>query len=102
MDEHGLLSLLPPGTKTWEGPGCESTIDLMLTFTELAEEVVHCGMHLTGHGSDHRAIQTEFDLTTPEKTPDSRLLFKDAAWNAIRARVQDRLAPLTWGGGVQE
>lgn len=40
MDEHGLLSLLPRGTKTWESPDRETTIDLMLASTELAEEVV--------------------------------------------------------------
>ncbi|KAJ3454196.1 hypothetical protein MRS44_018090 [Fusarium solani] len=102
MDEHGLLSLLPRGTKTWEGPGGESTIDLMLASAELADEMVHCGIHPTEHGSDHRAIETEFDLTTPERMAGSRLLFKNAPWNAIRAKVQDKLAPLPWGGGVQE
>jgi hypothetical protein len=101
MDEHGLLSLLPRGTKTWEGPGGESTIDLTLASAELADEVVHCGIHPTEHGSDHRAIQTEFDLTTPERTADSRLLFKNAPWNAIRERVKDKLTPLPWDDDVQ-
>ena len=77
--------------KTWEGPGGESTIDLMLTSAELAEEMVHCGIHLTEYRSDHRAIQTEFDLTMPKITADSRLLFKNAPWNAIRERVKDKL-----------
>jgi hypothetical protein len=101
IDEHGLLSLLPRGTKTWEGADCESTIDLMLASTELADEMVHCGIHPTEHGSDHRAIRTEFDLTTPERTASPRLLFKNAPWNAIRERVNDKLAPLPWNGGVQ-
>jgi hypothetical protein len=101
MDEHGLLSLLPRGTKTWEGLGGESTIDLTLASAELADEMVHCGIHPTEHGSDHRAIQTEFDLTTPERTTDSRLLFKNAPWNAIRERVKDKLTPLPWDGDVQ-
>ncbi|SCV61221.1 uncharacterized protein FFFS_15790 [Fusarium fujikuroi] len=101
MDEHGLISLSPRGTKTWEGPDSESTIDLMLASTELADEMVHCGIHPTEHGSDHRAIRTEFDLATPERTVDTRLLFKNAPWNAIRERVRDKLAPLPWEGGVQ-
>ncbi|KAI8402270.1 hypothetical protein FOFC_17577 [Fusarium oxysporum] len=101
MDEHGRLSLLPQGTKTWEGPGGESTIDLTLASAELADEMVHCGIHPTEHGSDHRAIQTEFDLTTPERTADSRLLFKNAPWNAIRERVKDKLTPLPWDDDVQ-
>jgi hypothetical protein len=38
MGEHGLHSLLPRGTKTWQGPGGgESTIDLVLASTELAD-----------------------------------------------------------------
>ncbi|RKK56324.1 hypothetical protein BFJ69_g17668 [Fusarium oxysporum] len=39
MDEHGLLSLLPRGTKTWEEPGGESTIGLTLASAELADEM---------------------------------------------------------------
>lgn len=101
MDEHGLLSLLPRGTKTWERGSAESTIDLVLASSELAEEMVHCGIHQTEHGSDHRAIQTEFDLTTPERTASPRLLFKNAPWNTIKERVKDRLALLPWDGGVQ-
>ncbi|KAJ3454423.1 hypothetical protein MRS44_018317 [Fusarium solani] len=73
----------------------------MLASSELAEEVVHCGIHPTEHGSDHRAIRTEFDLSTPERTVEPRLLFKNAPWNAIRERVKDKLAPLPWDGGVQ-
>ncbi|KAH7472001.1 hypothetical protein FOMA001_g13208 [Fusarium oxysporum f. sp. matthiolae] len=101
MDEHGLLSLLPRGTKTWEGPGGESTIDLTLASAELADEMVHCGIYPTEHGSDHRAIQAEFDLAMPERTAEPRLLFKNAPWNAIRERVKEKLSPLPWDGDVQ-
>ena len=40
MNDHGLQSLLPRGTKTWQGPkpGLESTIDLVMATEELAEE----------------------------------------------------------------
>ncbi|KAL9575787.1 hypothetical protein ACKAV7_000029 [Fusarium commune] len=92
MDEHGLLSFLPRGRKTWEGPGCESMIDLMLASAELAEEVVHCGIHPTEHGSDHRAIQTEIDLTTTERTAGARLLFKNAPWNANQGENEGEVA----------
>ena len=74
----------------------------MLASAELADEMAHCGIHPTKHRSDHRAIKTEFDLTILERMAGSRLLFKNAPWNAIRAKVQDKLAPLPWGGGVQE
>ncbi|KAL9568930.1 hypothetical protein ACKAV7_006944, partial [Fusarium commune] len=101
MDEHGLLSLLPRGTKTWEGPGGESTIDLTLASAELADEMVHCGIYPTEHGSDHRAIEAEFDLAMPERTAEPRLLFKNAPWKAIRERVKEKLSPLPWDGDVQ-
>ena len=92
MGEHGLHSLLPRGTKTWEGPGgIASTIDLVLASTELADEMTSCGIHPTEHGSDHRAIRTEFDTTPPERTPSERLLFKNAPWLEIKERVRTLL-----------
>ncbi|RKK19029.1 hypothetical protein BFJ67_g17634, partial [Fusarium oxysporum f. sp. cepae] len=88
MGEHGLHSLLPQGTKTWEGPGgIASTIDLVLASTELADEMMSCGIHPTEHGSDHRAIRTEFDTTPPERTPSDSLLFKNAPWLEIKERT---------------
>ncbi|KJZ70171.1 hypothetical protein HIM_10431 [Hirsutella minnesotensis 3608] len=76
MNDHGLRSLLPRGTKTWQGKDQESTIDLVLTTTELADEVATCAIHPTDHGSDHRTIQTTFDITMPERNATPRLLFK--------------------------
>jgi hypothetical protein len=101
MEEHSLLSLLPRGTKTWENAEHTSTIDLILASAELAEEIVACGIHPTEHGSDHRAIRTEFDLGVPERRTSERLLFKNAPWTAMRERVEEKLRWLPWGGGVQ-
>ncbi|KAF5260514.1 hypothetical protein FOXYS1_8829 [Fusarium oxysporum] len=102
MGEHGLHSLLPRGTKTWEGPGGRtSTIDLVLASTELADEMTSCGTHPTEHGSDHRAIRTEFDTRPPERTPSDRLLFKNASWSEIKKRVRIKLEALPWDGAVQ-
>ncbi|KAM4063306.1 endonuclease-reverse transcriptase domain-containing protein [Hirsutella rhossiliensis] len=86
MNEHGLRSLLPRGTKTWQRKDQESTIDLVLTTSELADEVATCTIHPTDHGSDHRAIQTTFDITMPEegRGQDSCLRMP---WNLIRART---------------
>ncbi|PHH85351.1 hypothetical protein CDD83_550 [Cordyceps sp. RAO-2017] len=67
MNEHGLCSLSPRGTKTWQGADKESTIDLVLTSTELAGDVVKCAVHPTEYGSDHRAIQTVFGINMPER-----------------------------------
>lgn len=101
MNEHGLRSLLPRGTKTWQGPDKESTIDLMLATSELADEMVTCAVHPTEHGSDHRAIETTFDVTTPERPTVPRLMLKNAPWTMIAARVEDNLRPLPWMVDVQ-
>ncbi|KAJ6442475.1 reverse transcriptase [Purpureocillium lavendulum] len=77
MSEHGLCSLLPRGTKTWQGPESESTIDLVLATSELADEMVACAIHPIEHGSDHRAIQTNFDVEMPERSAPERLLFRN-------------------------
>ncbi|OWT42387.1 reverse transcriptase [Pochonia chlamydosporia 170] len=101
MNEHGLCSLLPRGTKTWQGRDAETTIDLVLATSELAEEMVECGIHPTEHGSDHRAIRTAFDIAMPERTVTHRLLLKNAPWTMISARVEDNLRPLPWTVDVQ-
>jgi exonuclease III len=67
MNEHSLESLLPRGTTTWQRGDLESTIDLMLASDELAISVIKCTIHTTEHGSDHRAIETAFDVATPER-----------------------------------
>ncbi|KAM4061064.1 reverse transcriptase (RNA-dependent DNA polymerase) [Hirsutella rhossiliensis] len=74
----------------------ESTIDLVLASAELADEVISCMTHPTDHGSDHRAIQTAFDIQVPERTFPQRLMLKNAPWIAIATRVEDELRPLPW------
>ncbi|XP_044718733.1 Endonuclease/exonuclease/phosphatase [Hirsutella rhossiliensis] len=79
----------------------ESTIDLVLASAELADELTSCVIHPTEHGSDHRAIQTTFDIRVPERTFPQRLMLKNAPWIAIATRVEDELRPLPWTVGVQ-
>ncbi|XP_044714766.1 endonuclease-reverse transcriptase domain-containing protein [Hirsutella rhossiliensis] len=95
MNEHGLCSLLPRGTKTWQGPDKESTIDLMLVSTELADDMVKCAIHPAEYGSDHRAIHTAFDIDLPERDLTPRLLLRNAPWTAIRNRT-DRFMEVHW------
>ncbi|KAK4065821.1 hypothetical protein Purlil1_14014 [Purpureocillium lilacinum] len=101
MSEHGLYSLLPRGTRTWRRQDQESTIDLVLATSELADEMLTCALHTTDHGSDHQAIQTTFDVRLPKRIVTPRLLFKNAPWNRIRTRVEEVLAPLPWTSDVQ-
>jgi hypothetical protein len=101
MTEHSLHSLLPRGTKTWHSGDIETTIDLVLASTELAEEMMKCGIHYTNHGSDHQAIETEFDISVPDRPATERLLWKNAPWAKIRARVTTSLQAVPWDGSVQ-
>jgi len=102
MSDHALRSLLPRGTKTWQRGNHESTIDLILVSEELAMSVVKCTTHTTEHGSDHRAIETTFDVATPERVDEARLLFKNAPWNDIKARIATSLYRVPFGGTVQQ
>ncbi|KAJ6437917.1 reverse transcriptase [Purpureocillium lavendulum] len=68
---------------------------------ELADEMMICAPHTTDHGSDHRAIQTTFDVALPERVTTPRLMFKNAPWNLIITRVEEGLRELSWTAGVQ-
>ncbi|EED11619.1 hypothetical protein TSTA_108090 [Talaromyces stipitatus ATCC 10500] len=70
MNEFTLTSLLKRGTKTWQGRGqggdYKSTIDLILASENLIDSIVKCAIHGTEHSSDHRAIETVFDVPRPD------------------------------------
>ena len=102
MSEHALCSLLPRGTKTWQRGIHESTIDLVLTPEELATSMVKCTIHSTEHGSDHRAIETMFNVATPERVVEARLLFRNAPWTDIKARNTTTLHFIPLGGSIQQ
>jgi hypothetical protein len=102
MCDHSLRSLLPRGTKTWQNGNRETTIGLILASEELASTVAKCIIHETEHGSDHQAIETTFDIATPERTTEPRLLFKNAPWTAVRARIATALRPIPVQGNVQQ
>ncbi|PNP51511.1 hypothetical protein FNYG_15897 [Fusarium nygamai] len=73
MSELDLTSLLPRGTKTWNGGDFETTVDLVLASADIASSTVKCMVHGTEHGSDHRAIETEFDISVPVPQVRERL-----------------------------
>jgi hypothetical protein len=87
MTEFALNSLLPRGTKTWQGGDHETTIDLVLASKELADTVLKCAIYKTEHGSDHRTIKTAFDTSVPIPTQQERLLLRNAPWKEINNRI---------------
>ena len=102
MNEFSLLSLLPRGTKTWQQGDQESTIDLILVSEELASATTQCRLYGTEYGSDHRAIETVFDMEAPSPITEPRLLFKNAPWKAIKERITASLLRTVDGGSSQQ
>ncbi|XP_024085711.1 uncharacterized protein LOC106673500, partial [Cimex lectularius] len=106
MSEFALSSLLKRGTKTWQGGGqggdYESTIDLVLASENLTGSTVKCAVHGTEHGSDHRAIETVFDVPVPVAKQQERLLLKNAPWKEINARITTSLDSTPSDGTVQQ
>ena len=69
---------------TYESPNGDSTIDLIFTSGDLAEDRLSCQPYGTEHGSDHVDISTAFALYQPEQCHRQRKVFKSADWNRIR------------------
>jgi hypothetical protein len=86
---------LPDSLETWQSGDRESSIDLILASEELTS-MVKCAI------SDHRAIETTFDIATPERVVEGRLLFKNAPWKDIRASIDSSLRSAPFGGSVQQ
>ncbi|SPJ70278.1 related to reverse transcriptase [Fusarium torulosum] len=101
MNDFMLRSLLRRGTKTWQSGDYETTIDLALASEELAD-AIKCAIHGTEHGSDHRTIETVFDISVPVPKQEERLLFKNAPWKEINSRIVDTLKDRPVGNTVQQ
>ncbi|KAF5964566.1 reverse transcriptase [Fusarium coicis] len=102
MNGFMLRSLLRRGTKTWQSGDYEKTIDLILASEELANSNIKCGIHGLEHGSDHRTIETVFDISIPTPKQEERLLFKKAPWKEINSRITDTLKSRPVGNTVQQ
>ena len=102
MNDFMLRSLLRRGTKTWHNGDYETTIDLVLASEELADTAIKCTIHDTEHGSDHRTINTAFDVSVPTPKQQERLLLKNAPWKKINDRITDRLGSSPAGNTVQQ
>jgi exonuclease III len=102
MNEFDLMSLLQRGTKTWSGGDFETTVDLVLASADLASSTVKCMIHSTEHGSDHRAVETEFDVSVPVLQTQERLLLKNAPWKEINTRITVTLESTSEEGTIQQ
>ena len=64
--------------------------------------MVRCAIHGTEHGSDHRAIETVFDVSVSVPKHQERLLLKNAPWKEINARIARTLETTSSEGTVQQ
>ncbi|OHE90412.1 hypothetical protein CORC01_14289 [Colletotrichum orchidophilum] len=89
----------PPseGDEIWHKNEAQTTIDLSLASEEIARTVVRCGIHQADHGSDHRAVETVFDIAAPEMESRPRLLLKKAPWKQINEKVEANLQRMSTG-----
>jgi endonuclease/exonuclease/phosphatase family metal-dependent hydrolase len=77
MHEHGLQLMLKRGTPTHESG---TTIDLSMASTKLFEDMVKCTIWPTEYGSDHKAVESQFDLNLYDSTNEPRRLFRKTNW----------------------
>lgn len=75
---------------------------MILASAVLADAYQHCRIYNTEHGSDHSAIDTLFDVDTPNMEQIARPLFKNAPWKEINARVANELRRIPRPIGTQE
>ncbi len=79
MGDLALSSLLSRGTKTWHSGDHETTIDLVPASEELKEATIRCTTHETEHGTDHRTIETIFEVSVPVPGHQERILPQERA-----------------------
>jgi hypothetical protein len=101
IGKWSLESLLPRGTKIWQNGTLATTIDLMLASQELASSVLKCKVYDTEHGSDHRAIERQFEAGVPVHIIQPRLSLRNAPWKAIRERVACEVRDRPLCGDIQ-
>lgn len=91
MLECQLQHSLPRGTITYShynGAG-QTTIDLVLVSQELRDSIVQCQTSETDHGSDHRLIESIFQIRWSGRNPrPGRLMFNRADWTLIHAEAK--------------
>ena len=87
----GLVSLLEPGTITWEHQtqDVSSTIDVIWGSVEVQDQLQWCRLYREDHGSDHQAIEIQFGQEAARPRPyKPRWELSKADWPAINTRLQ--------------
>ena len=103
VEEHQLNLILPPGTRTRQEQGHNTTIDLVFATQWLADRIISCGLadEQLDHDSDHLPISTIIQVSTAERQSPSKrrwdLMDKDALRRKIEEQLPTPRVPTTMG-----
>lgn len=90
LASQNLSLALPPGTPTFRSDSHRSwsTLDLVFVSSSLLSNVTRCETAY-GHGSDHRCIELEVDLSVPLRTEESgRRTWRDTDWEQFTGTAE--------------
>ncbi len=73
---------------------------MILVLEELVILIVKCITYIIKYRSDYRVIEIMFDVATPERVNEARLLFKNALWNNIKARIATSFYKIPFRGTI--
>lgn len=91
LSANDLSLALPPGTPTFRSDAHHSwsTLDLVLVSSPLLSNVTRCETAY-GHGSDHRCIEFEVDLSVSLQPEELRRpAWRDTDWNKFTEVAED-------------
>ena len=87
--------MLRAGTITWEHQTSNlcSTPDTVFASLGLASTVIRCDTYIVDYGSDHKGIVLETStLLDNYRERETRRLYYNANWEAIRAALAEKTA----------
>lgn len=90
MATYGLEVMTTPGTKTRfdSAHNSWSTLDLVLATEKIAGAIVTCKSRIEdGHGSDHRTIEVEVEMSLLSRPIPLRLNYRATDWDALVEEV---------------
>ena len=91
MHTRGLQLTLPRGTPTHDSG---STIDLSMASSRLFDDLLRCSIWPTEYGSDHRVIESQFDLDLYDSTNEPRRLFRKTNWEKVAKNTKEGIKDL--------
>lgn len=96
IETNHLQLLLPPGTRTRQERGQDTTIDLIFTTLLIADSTITCGLadQELDHDSDHLAVSTVISMTTCKHDKPDRRKWNQLDGNKLKQILAKTLLPI--------